>query len=532
MLHCMLLLLSLLPLSGDTAELPNFAAGQLETTVETTEAPYGTRTQLVRPSTWAFAPSRLSLRIDIANRNYKDETVRFVEGLNPWNNFRGPNFVTNPELYKSADRIQNPKYDSENALKVAKVILDDFNVEIEKILYPERKVEKSPTIVPTFVPNQQGPFPRTDEIKNAIPTTNVGDVGRGIGIPLREKYLNSPVGVSQRWVGSTVNWVEQLATAPITPELVDFIEMEPIIRTIERADDAFLVPYTYFDSEDPIVKLGRNLTEYILWQRLDYVDANTYLGSVRQTQQDKLAAAAKCALFANALPNCPSSPTTTTTTTTDRFPIILPPTNTSGFLDCVVGNQFDADCGPGGCLAGQNLEADQFNGYYQLVGAKIDSNTPWPVYAKNTEFNSFQSSQILFLTRTLSIGTIGGGIRIDGAWASNTPTTPDYFSVVRGSFPPFGSTLGASPPGNCSNDDPRSFPLCTVGGNWVIGRVSDTCAFPGILIENLCLFQQTQVTFEATACPPGFEVIIPDSTREALVIEFESSFGDPLFPLP
>eukprot|EP00919_Chromeraceae_sp_WS-2016_P058487 GHVR01139053.1.p1 GENE.GHVR01139053.1~~GHVR01139053.1.p1 ORF type:complete len:514 (-),score=94.66 GHVR01139053.1:144-1685(-) len=493
---------------------PLYPTGEIDVaTLDFLQSPYGPKEQLVRASNLAFAPTIIGRRFEIANRLMDTENARFVSNMHPLNLFRGPNILTNPEMYSKPEPQADKQYYSNNVDDKITIASEDFINSIGKM----PNFQESAEIVPTFVPSQQGPLPTKDEIKDNKQKTNLAEVGRAIGNPLRHQYEQSPIGVSQRWVGSTVNYFEQVATAPVTPELIDFIEVEPLIRLVESADDAFIVPYVYFHKSDPIVRLARNITEIIVWQNLDYVDPNSSLGNTRNEQQDKLKAAATCAIAANALPNCPTTPEVPPPPPEPSAPIFLPITYTDdGYLECALVSGMDSECP---CLAGTNLNAEEFNGYYKIIGLKKDLDQDWPVYGKNANFDNFASSEVLFLTRTIKYGNTSE-LPIKGSWASNTPTTPNFESARRGGRPPFGATLGLLPPGNCTNTEPKEFPVCASGDKWVVCRSSDSCAYPGLDVQGVCIFSQPKVEIKATGCPPGYTVYIPPESYEAFVYTY------------
>eukprot|EP00921_Rhytidocystis_pertsovi_P009319 GHVQ01015003.1.p1 GENE.GHVQ01015003.1~~GHVQ01015003.1.p1 ORF type:complete len:768 (-),score=117.05 GHVQ01015003.1:672-2975(-) len=372
-------------------------------------------------------------------------------------------------------------------------------------------------IYPTAFPGQLGPVPtKSDVICNpeVMPCSSLGAWGRSIGIPLRNTFKNSFVGGAVKRGGDVVNHLEEEATAGITPTLINYLELEPTVSTIEVLAST-LSPVLSFDAKtSPIWHTLRNVTETAVWQPLDFIDKPEENKAVLQLARAKTEAAMWCRMFNGRLPNCdmvtnvtyPGIPVRPTP------PVIDPAT---GFMKYIFVWGFEMSCRlQFGCVSGTpSLQPENFDGVYILSG-QLDNGQP--LYSKaDFFFKDFNSLKILFFwqrTVRFSNPLVFPDL---GTWAAITPTLPSYEAVVQGSSPPFafvepGEDKGVSPPSPCTNTIGRAqdgnfrttFPTClNLVEKWRFGRAnSGGCS--GMRVNNLCYFPVLNTVFPVNSTNP------------------------------
>ncbi|CEM21097.1 unnamed protein product [Vitrella brassicaformis CCMP3155] len=387
--------------------------------------------------------------------------------------------------------------------------------------------EKVPNLlVPTVVPGQEGVLPRFDELYDAVPNTNLGDALRAIGIPITQRYVNSTVGQVQKAIGDIVNTIEEFATAYLTEENLDRLELEPIVSGIERATVA-LSPLYQVNDTDPIWTFAKSITENV-WQASELVDRQEAQRLVDDEVQNRLTDAIACAIIGNS--NSEKCPVDT------AFPVFGEPSattptpggvlNSFGFFQYIEVSGFVPLCQPVnfgggvGCIVGRSLEPEQFDGLYTF---DVLDEAGFPIYAKGlaftgeiVDFPADQSANSLLLSRTP--GEVGSNAFLPefGTFGTITVNVDDFSQIGLGQRPPFASTTAREgesiAPITCDAVDPfggDGFPLCLSGGTWILGRAgSGTCT--GLLVQGgaSCIFglpspQTEEVSITPVDCPEG-----------------------------
>mmetsp|Transcript_40372 Transcript_40372/g.101014 ORF Transcript_40372/g.101014 Transcript_40372/m.101014 type:complete len:671 (-) Transcript_40372:598-2610(-) len=427
--------------------------------------------------------------------------------------------VAKRELQRRNDRLVG-----EGFLANDKLIKDAGKLLKEPITEAPTEEKVPNLVVPTVVPGQDGVFPRFDELIDAVPSTNLGDALRAIGIPITERYVNSTVGQVQNAIGDLVNSIERFVTAYITPENLDRLELEPLVSAIEQAALG-LSPLYQVNATDPIYTFARGVTENV-WSASQLVDRPEAQRVVDDLVQDRLADAIACAIIGNSnSEKCPvdsilpASPLLVPTTPTPGGVI-----NSFGFPQCIEVSGYQPLCEPinfaGGlaCIAGRSLEPQNFDGVYTF---DILDRFGFPIYGKGArltgevvDFPFSQATRELFLSRTP--GEVGTNTFLPqvGTFGTITPNEPNFNEVGLGTRPPFATTAAGEgesiAPIGCDAIDPfggEGFPQCLSGGTWILGRAgSGTCT--GVVIQGgaSCIFglpspQIEEITITPVDCP-------------------------------
>ncbi|CEL94546.1 unnamed protein product [Vitrella brassicaformis CCMP3155] len=397
--------------------------------------------------------------------------------------------------------------------------------------------EKVPNlVVPTIVPGQDGVFPRLDELVDAVPSTTLGDALRAIGVPITQRYVNSTVGQVQNAIGDIVNSIEEFATAYLTKENIDRLELEPIVSAVEQATVA-LSPLYQVNETDPIWTFAKSITENV-WQTSELVDRPEAQRIVDDEVQNRIVDAIACAIIGNANSDkCPVDsafpvpPETVVTTPAPGGDL-----NSFGFPQCIEVTGYQPLCEPVndrgglGCISGRSLEPQNFDGVYTFV---FLDEAGFPVYSKGlattnviVNFPFDQSISQLLLSRTP--GEVGSNSVLPevGTFGSITANVDDFSNIGIGQRPPFATTTAGEgesiAPIGCDLNDPQAgegFPQCLTGGTWVLARAgSGTCT--GNLVQGgaSCFFglpspQVDQITITPVPCSnndgplaPGFPI--------------------------
>ncbi|CEL94545.1 unnamed protein product [Vitrella brassicaformis CCMP3155] len=398
----------------------------------------------------------------------KEKTVKVPQFLYEMGLFT-PYEELGPEDKDKIEVVPDPEIDKEELQEKF-----DLAKEIARAVAANARGEDAE--VPEFVEDQEGPLPNTDELLDSIPTKSLTELGQEIGLPLREKYKSSKIGQTQRKIGDIVNYAEELLTYWLTPEMIDFLECDALVSSVENFLLDNISPFISIEEDDPVWQYVRGLTEAILWSKLDIIDPPESEQEKYQEYRDAYSDAIVCELINNNSPNCPvefppkDEDDDDDDDDEDRRRLTAraahscqpPGVTPKGFPECVYVSGFAASCSPHnllggrGCAAGRNIMAQELDGLYRYDTTDVSG---WPVYSKTV--HNIPGADKVFLNKPH--GT-------SGAYAAFACLQADSEAPRRKlEKSPFAFTYQS---GACSSLDPRTFPAClSSAGPWALARL-------------------------------------------------------------